>query len=250
MVGKNSELKKTNILLVEDSPSDVAAARRALRESPLYVLRHAGTIREAEQALDEETFDLVLLDLGLPDDNGLNLLTKIRQTKNISVVIISSSDEVVDKIIGLEMGADDYITKPYEAKELNARIKAILRRTQDIQNKKSQSSPQQIYFSGWTLDSDRHQLYDENGASADITTAEFRLLEILAKSSQRVLSRDHLYSALYGTEYGPHDRALDIMIGRIRKKLGDTVDEPKFIKTIRGVGYMFCCDTEKLRKTA
>ncbi len=252
-MNKAIENKTIRILLVEDSKADAEAVKRYLKDQPSHSIQHVETAAQAEEALSEKLVpDLVLLDLGLPDDDGLNLLTKIRETANIPVIIVSINDYVVDRIIGLEMGADDYVTKPYEARELQARIKAVLRRTRAITtpDEPIDQSHEKVNFDGWVLDKSRYALYNQDGISAELTVSEFRILEVLTKTPQRVLSRDHLYNIVYDAEYGPHDRAIDIMIGRIRKKLSDDLDNPKYIKTVRGVGYMFCANTETRKKIA
>jgi DNA-binding response OmpR family regulator len=188
--------------------------------------------------------DVVLLDLILPDMEGFALITKIRELSRIPIIIVSGKKDTTEKIVGLEMGADDYITKPFELRELSARIKAVLRRAENenVETVPAVSNQNQkiIHFNGWRLDCLQFDLFDAEGRSAGLTTGEFRLLEALVKAPNRVLSRDYLFELTRDGEFESFDRAIDVQIGRLRKKLNDDPRSPALIKTVRGVGYMFC----------
>lgn len=187
--------------------------------------------------------DIILLDLGLPDHDGLALLTTIRSKCKAPVIVVSGKNETADRIVGLEMGADDYLTKPFEMRELSARIKAVLRRSAGGDKPPTgevESKAKRLAFSGWVLDRLQYQLFDKDGKPADLTSGEFKLLEALVVAPNRVLSREQLFELTRQGEFDVYDRVIDIQIARIRKKLSDDPQNPALIKTVRGVGYMFC----------
>lgn len=190
--------------------------------------------------------DVILLDLMLPDADGLNLIAQIRRISKAPIIVVSGKDEPTDKILGLELGADDYLGKPFEMRELYARIKAVLRRTgskDDAQNRDSdKKQASKLGFGQWIFDRSSFNVFDQDKKSAELTTAEFKLLEVLLNASGRALSRDQLYELGRGQDYQSYDRGVDIHIARLRKKLGDDPKSPQLIKTVRGVGYMFCAD--------
>ena len=194
---------------------------------------------------------MILLDLVLPDAEGFSLIAKIRAKSKAPIIIVSGKSDTTEKVVGLEMGADDYITKPFEMRELSARIKAVLRRGSEKSNdsapgaaSSAASQADNISFEGWRLDRTQYQLFDPKNRSADLTTGEFKLLEALVLLPNRVLTREHLFEITRGGDFDAFDRAIDIQIGRIRKKIKDDVKSPTIIKTVRGVGYMFCGKTE------
>ncbi len=236
--------QKAVILSVDDDKNLQLVLREYLEEDGYKVISaHSG--RELEDKLKGDPFDVVLLDLMLPDSQGLGLITKIRGTTRAPVIIVSGKSDTTKKIVGLEMGADDYITKPFEMRELSARIRAVLRRSQETLM--SAAAPANdtklgdtITFSGWKLDRTQYQAFDEKGQSLGLTTGEFKLLEALAVSANRALSREHLFDLTRDGKFDTYDRAIDIQIARIRKKLGDDTKAPALIKTVRGVGYMLC----------
>ncbi|WP_340151179.1 response regulator transcription factor [uncultured Sneathiella sp.] len=199
---------------------------------------------ELPEKLSKEQPDIILLDLVLSDTDGTSLIPVIRQHTQAPVIVVSGKNDTTEKVICLEMGADDYLTKPFELRELKARIKASLRR---VEEKISASSAQlkeqepdskkNLNFGEFTLDRDQFQVFDGNRNSLDMTIGEFQLLEALVMAPNRTLSRERLFELTRDGEYDSYDRAIDIQIGRIRKKLGD--DGTRIIKTMRGVGYMF-----------
>jgi two-component system OmpR family response regulator len=240
-------MPKANVLSVDDDKNLQVVVQHYL-EGEGYNVTPALNGKETESHLAQGGFDIVLLDLVLPDTEGLSLISKIRMTSKVPVIIISGKSDTTEKIIGLEMGADDYMTKPFELRELSARIRAVLRRREEggaavasvMTQKKESEGSQRICFSGWCLDRLQYQLFDSQGNSAELTAGEFRLLEALVLSPQRVLTRDYLFELTRESEFEAFDRAIDIQIGRLRKKLQDDPKEPHFIKTVRGVGYLFC----------
>jgi two-component system, OmpR family, response regulator len=207
--------------------------------------------QELMTLLKDETPNIILLDLMLPDTDGISILAQLRALKKIPVIVVSGKSDTTEKIVCLEMGADDYMTKPFEMRELSARIKAVLRRAEDIPSSAQNASADrqetpQIAFGDWILDKARFQLFDRSNASADLTTGEYKLLEALVDAPNKVLSRERLFELTRAADYDSFDRAVDIQIGRIRKKLGDDPKDPQFIKTVRGAGYMFVGEPKPL----
>ena len=186
---------------------------------------------------------LVLLDLGLPGEDGFSIARQLREHWRCGLVIITGRGDAVDKVVGLEMGADDYVTKPFDLRELAARIKAVLRRMAPTESAAPAAAPTTptanlLQFAGWALDLDARQLLDPQGAEVVLTTGEFDLLCAFAREPGRVLSRDHLLEQTHRREAGPFDRTIDVQVGRLRRKLGDDADNPKIIKSVRGAGYI------------
>jgi two-component system OmpR family response regulator len=204
--------------------------------------------RELIQILDKESPNIILLDLVLPDTDGISILAQMTNIKKIPVIVVSGKSDTTEKIICLEMGADDYMTKPFEMRELSARIKAVLRRAEEKPaiepSPATEAGPAQVKFGPWILDRSQFQLFDDKKNSADLTTGEYRLLEALVSAPNKVLSRERLFELTRATDYDSFDRAVDIQIGRLRKKLNDDPKDPSYIKTVRGVGYMFCGEIE------
>ncbi len=208
-----------------------------------YEMLSAGSGKQMLEVLKTSTPNLILLDLVLPDTDGISILAQIRAMQKIPVIVVSGKSDTTEKIVCLEMGADDYMTKPFEMRELSARIKAVLRRAEDVPTSHQAAAPEQdnqINFGDWVLDRAQFQLFDNKGNSADLTTGEYKLLESLVSAPNKVLSRERLFELTRESDYDSFDRAVDIQVGRLRKKLNDDPKEPQFIKTVRGVGYMFC----------
>ncbi len=224
------------ILVVEDDPVS--------RETLASYLRNAGyKVCEAEngdgmrQALAKNDIDLVMLDLSLPGEDGLSLLRELRHQSEIGVIIVSGHDDDVDRIVALEMGADDYVTKPFNIRELQARAKNLIRRTLAA---RSQSPDQPIRrFQGWTLDVPHWTLIDPAGQEVRLTRGEFELLVAFTSRSGRVLTRDNLLDYVSHRDWAPNDRTVDVLVGRLRRKLETDPDAPRLFVTIRGVGYVF-----------
>jgi two-component system, OmpR family, response regulator len=218
-----------------------------------YKVVSAYSAQEVIEGIMNVGADVILLDLVLPDMGGLTLLSKIREKTRVPIIIVSGKSDTTEKVVGLEVGADDYITKPFELRELSARIKAVLRRAEGEKQVKAAPVPttsnqnEKVYrFNGWRLDCLQFELFDDKNQSAGLTTGEFRLLEAMVTSPNRVLSRDYLFELTREGEFESFDRAIDVQIGRLRKKLGDDPKTPAIIKTVRGIGYMFCATVESV----
>ncbi len=203
---------------------------------------HSGRALMALMSVD--TPALVLLDLGLPGEDGLAIARKLRENWHCGLVIVTGRADAVDKIVGLELGADDYVTKPFDLRELLARITAVLRRTAPIApvapgaHVNATPPPERLHFEGWTLDAAARCLVDPAGAEVALTTGEFELLVTFVRHAGRVLSRDFLLEQTRGREAGPFDRTIDVQVARLRKKLEIDLENPKVIKSVRGAGYI------------
>jgi DNA-binding response OmpR family regulator len=229
-------MKNKGAVLIVDDDAGLQTVLSHYLEEDGYRVESALTLSDAAAKAEGAAFDVLLLDLVLPDGEGTELIARLRGKSHSALIVVSGKDDPMEKIICLEMGADDYLTKPFEMRELSARIKAVLRRSHAPANEPA-GTPEdaEIRFDGWCLDRRQLQLFDPQGQTANLTTGEFRLLEALALAPGRVLSREYLFDATRGGDYDAFDRAIDIQIARIRKKLG----EGDTIKTVRGAGYMF-----------
>ncbi|HTK84743.1 MAG TPA: response regulator transcription factor [Patescibacteria group bacterium] len=237
-------MKKTTVLSVDDDENLQVVLREYLEQDG-YRFVGAASGTELLDKVESAQPDVILLDLVLPDQDGLGLISSIRGKSKAGIIVVSGKSETTDRVVGLEMGADDYITKPFELRELSARIKAVMRRNAAPAEKADDhGKATKITFGNWVLDRSQYQLFDTGtGKSGELTSGEFRLLEALAMAPNRVLSREHLFELTRNGDYDVYDRAIDIQIARIRKKLNDDPRSPQLIKTVRGVGYMFCGET-------
>ena len=185
--------------------------------------------------------DVVILDVGLPGEDGLSLARYIRENLDIGVIMVSGAGDTMDRIIGLEVGADDYLAKPFELRELLARMKSVLRRYQRQAPPASEdeSTATRHPFGRCQLDTQRHQLLDADNQDIPITAMEFDLLRVFAEHPNRPLSRDQLLDYTQNREWDPNDRSIDIRVARLRRKIEPNPDKPQVIKTVRGVGYLY-----------
>jgi len=198
---------------------------------------------EMDKHLSSDRFHLILLDLMLPGEHGLSIARRIGSSSQLPIIFMSALGEETDRIIGLELGADDYISKPFNPRELLARIRAVLRRLNQIQQ--NTTSDQSVYFGPYRLDLNACQLY-KGDVEINLTSGEFTLLKIFAKNPNRVLSRDELCTLTEGYERIPFDRSIDVRITRLRRKIEQDVSNPKFIRTIWGTGYLFSNKAEEI----
>jgi len=188
--------------------------------------------------------DLVILDLMLPGEDGLTLARSLRSESGIGIIILTGRGETVDRIIGLEMGADDYLPKPFHLRELLARVKSVLRRVQGRVADNTSATRLRARFAGWNLDLSSRELLSPNGDEVRLTTGEFDLLSAFVNNANQVLSRDRLLDLARNREAGPFDRTIDVQVGRLRRKLEDDPQNPTLIKTVRGSGYIFTPSVE------
>ena len=190
------------------------------------------------QALAGGRVDLVVLDLMLPGDDGLTLCRKLRAKSDLPVIMLTARGEETDRIVGLEMGADDYLPKPFSPRELLARIKVILRRTRSLPDNLRPEAARHIHFAQWTLDTAQRHLVSAAGVVTPLSGAEYRLLRIFLSHPNRVLNRDQLVDLTQGREADPLDRSIDVQVSRLRHRLGDDPRDPLLVKTVRGEGYV------------
>jgi two-component system OmpR family response regulator len=181
---------------------------------------------------------LVLLDLGLPGEDGFGIARQLREHHRCGLVIVSGRGDAIDKVVGLEVGADDYVTKPFDLRELLARVKAVLRRLQPAAAAPGSGSGLRLCFAGWTLDLAARSLSAPDGQDVALTGGEFDLLRTFAQHPGRVLSRDFLLEQTRGREAAPFDRTIDVQVGRLRRKLEARAGDPQIIKSVRGAGYI------------
>jgi len=235
-------MKKGLVLYIDDDAGLQIVITQYLEEDGYEVIS-AQSVGEAMEIVTNDKPDIILLDLTLPDGEGMTLIPQIQAISQAGIIVVSGKTETTEKIVCLEMGADDYLTKPFEMRELSARIKAVARRQgetvvqdNDMPIEKTEKLP---FIKGWVLDRSQYQLFDEGGASKDLTTGEFKLLEALVLSENKALTREKLFDLTRDGEFEAYDRAIDIQIARIRKKIDDNAEDHEYIKTIRGVGYMY-----------
>ena len=226
------------ILVVDDDIDLTSAVASYLGDSGFAVRAlHAGT--DLRQALERGARpDLVILDLGLPDEDGLDLLRHITTRSDTAIIILTGRIDEVDRIVGLELGADDYVTKPVHLRELLARTRSVLRRRRMSRDSPHVPSEAVASFAGWTLDVRERRLDRPDGMEVVLTSAEFTLLEVLLRHPQRSLNRDQLLDLVHGRQANLFDRSIDVLVGRLRRKLGSVNASSSLIKSVRGVGYV------------
>jgi two-component system, OmpR family, phosphate regulon response regulator OmpR len=235
-------VEQTHIIVVDDEPE--------IRSMLVDYLGHAGfSVRGAENGaalrriLAEQPADLVLLDINMPGEDGLSLARFLRANTEVGIVMLTAAGEVVDRVVGLEIGADDYIAKPVDLRELLARIRAVLRRlrTRPPAAAAAAETPaaRLMPIGACKLDLDAHRLYDGDGQEVPITSMEFDLLKAFVEHPNRVLSRDQLLDLAHNKDWEPFDRSIDIRIARLRRKIEADPSKPQVVKTVRGAGYIF-----------
>jgi DNA-binding response OmpR family regulator len=225
--------------LIVEYDDDVRGALQRWLASDGFRVTTVGEGKRVSKVLETEHIDLIVMDTCLPDTDGLRLTTEVRKNYNVGIIILSGRSDVVDRVVGLEMGADDYITKPFEPRETLARIRSVMRRMR-LAPALSTHAPIVTYtFDDWVLDPSSHALFNPNGDPISLTGGEFQLLEALVTHANRVLSRDQLMEWTGGHDSPTFDRSIDTRIGRLRRKLRDHARMPRYIKTIHNSGYLF-----------
>ena len=240
-----SEPEKIKVLLVDDE----AALREPLAE---YLSRQGFSVSQAESAalarthLRDAAPDLVLLDIMMPGEDGLSLCRHVVESRDIPVILLTARGEAMDRIVGLEIGADDYVVKPFEPRELVARIRSVLRRAS--RGEPSAEENELLEFDGWRLDPLKRRLTDPEGAVVAISSAEFRLLVAFLEHPRQVLDRDRLLDMVQGREAHLFDRAVDNQVSRLRRKIEVDSRNPELIQTVWGGGYMLAADVRRIAR--
>src|SRR5262245_40163365 len=236
---------KAHILVVDDEP-EICALLRKCFEREGYAVSEAADGAGLRAGIERRQVDLITLDLTLGGEDGLALAREIRTACNVPIVMITGKGDTIDRVVGLELGADDYIVKPFQLREVLARIRAVLRRYGAAAEPAAQKKHEQFAFAGMVLDVTSRELRDVSGELQNLTTAEFNLLEIFVRRPQRVLSRSDIMDLLKGHDWSPLDRSIDALLGRLRKKVEGDAGDPRLIKTVRGVGYVFAADVKPI----
>lgn len=226
----------THVLVVDDDPA-IRTALREILESSNFKVTEAGNGQEMHRLINEHKIDLITLDIGLPGVSGIDLAREIRVNSNIPLIMVTALADEIDRIVGLEVGADDYVVKPFNVREVLARVRAVLRRSRAAPAKASQAD--EIFeFEGLTLNAQTRVLSSADGNEIPLTSTEFSLLEFLLRNAGKPCSRDDITSHLKGYEWSPQDRSLDTLVARLRRKIEVDVHEPKLLRSVRGVGYI------------
>jgi DNA-binding response OmpR family regulator len=233
----------TRILVVDDD-AKIRTLLRRLFEGEGWQVSEASSRDEVRSQLADGRVDLVTLDLMLGGEDGLTIARELRQDSNVPIIMVSGKGDTIDRVVGLEVGADDYITKPFHVREVLARVRAVLRRTEEAAAAQSLTiaAREAFCFGGFVVDLSKRELHGPEGALIPLTTAEFALLEVFVRNVNRVLSRDRIMDLTKGHEWNPLDRTIDNHVARLRKKIERDADNPLLIKTVRGIGYSFTAD--------
>lgn len=234
-------------ILVVDDDREIRDLLGKFLEKQSFRVTVARDAREARKLWPLGRYHLVVLDLMMPGESGLDFARWLRSQSEVPIVILTAMGEETDRIVGLELGADDYVAKPFNPRELLARIRAVLRRaTADSSTGGAQEPPAKVIrFSGWVLEPARRRLLNPQGAEVPLTGGEYELLVALVERPNRVLTRDMLMDLLRGRQAGPFDRAIDVAVSRLRRKLEDDGRNPQLIKTVRGGGYVLATAVDR-----
>jgi two-component system OmpR family response regulator len=224
-------------ILVVDDDREIRTLLREYLEKNGFRATAVADGRETRRALERTRFDLIVLDLMLPHESGLDICRSLRATSDIPIIMLTALGDEVDRVVGLEVGADDYLPKPFSPRELLGRIKAVLRRT--VAPRVTDAGAARAYrFAGWRLDIAERALTRPEGQPVALSGAEFRLLSHLLANAPRVVTRGELMEALRGREHDPFDRSIDVRVSRLRQLLGDDARAPRIVKTVYGEGYI------------
>ncbi len=232
----------SHIVVVEDDPDTREEIEDCLKLDG-FVVSAVASAEAMRTTVHARPADLLLLDLSLPGEDGLTMTKAIRRESDVAIIMVTGRNEEIDRVLGLELGADDYITKPFSTRELLARVRNVLRRTKGRQYpdlNRDMSPASSLYeFEGWQLDVDRYKLTGPDQADHPITTAEFRLLQSFVEAPNRVHSREYLLDRTHGTSWAGYDRSIDGLVSRLRKIFSSVQPDQNFIVTVRGTGYVF-----------
>ena len=228
-------MQDDTILVVDDDPK-MRKLLRACLEADGFGVSEAGDQAAALEAMQREEVTLVTLDLNLGADNGFDLAREIARDHKVPIIMVTGRGDVIDRVVGLELGADDYIVKPFHPREMVARVRTVLRRT--ARTVEAPAEDGQVFaFDGLRADPSRLELLDREGAVVELTGGDFRLLEVFLEAPGRILSRDTILDRLHGRCWSPYDRSIDNQVARLRKKIELDPANPRIIKTVRGIGY-------------
>jgi len=238
-----SDAKAPSVLIVEDEVASLKLLSGYL-EAENYEVFTATNSDDAEKVFKNKAIDVVLLDIRIPGKNGLALTRELRSSSNVGIILVTQKKDDIDKIVGLEMGADDYITKPYNPRELLVRVRNLLSRLKATSTQGSQQFVQAkaASFGEWSLNLGRRTLQGKSEESCQLTEGEFKLLTVLLQSPGTVMNRDQIMNRMERRDWFPSDRTVDVLIARLRKKLNDNRKNPLYIDTARGTGYVFIAD--------
>ena len=234
-------MSETGHILVVDDQQEICDLVREYLSDEGFRVTTANDGAGLRDTMARDSVDLVILDLVLRGEDGLQLARELRSQSDVGIIMLTGRGETVDRIIGLEMGADDYLSKPFHLRELLARVRSVLRRGANRAAERAAATPSRarIRFSGWSLDLASRELTSPAGEDVRLTTGEFELLAAFVNHANQVLSRDRLLDLSRHREAGPFDRTIDVQVGRLRRKLEDDPKNPSMIKTVRGGGYIF-----------
>ncbi len=250
----------TNVLVVDDDPKVRSLLSRCLEGEGFTVLLAEDDVQALDLTRNSQP-DLITLDINLGQGDGFEVARQIRGFSDVPIIMVTGKDDVIDRVVGLELGADDYITKPFHLRELIARVRSVLRRVRntdpaapdiDASEPARSTGPdgETFHFDGLTARPDRFELTGRDAVPCELTSGEFKLLNVFVQRPKRILSREQLMDLIGGQDWAPLDRSIDNQVARLRKKIERDPSNPKLIKTVRGVGYSFTCDVERSGQSA
>ncbi len=227
----------SRIAVVEDDP-EISRMMVSYMHDHGFEVSAARSGRDLDRVMSDSKIDCVILDVGLPGEDGLSICRRLRGKSSVPIIMVTGRGSDTDRIVGLELGADDYLPKPFNPRELLARVRAVMRRSVPTEAAPVET-PQTLMFEGWRLDMARRQLFAPDGTPRSLTSGEFNVLALFCQHSRKVLSRDDLLEMLHGRAAAVFDRSIDVQISRLRRKIETNLKDPSFIKTVRYGGYFF-----------
>ena len=231
-------------VLIVDDDKEIRSLLREYLQKQAYRVTAVADGKALRAALEAGHPDLIVLDVMLPGEDGLQLCRDLRARSNVPIIMLTARGEETDRIVGLEMGADDYLAKPFNPRELLARIKSVLRRSRSLPENLEPEAVKSYRFAGWLLDAATRNLTSPDGVVVPLSGTEFKLLRIFLAHANWVLTRDQLIDLMISRDAGPFDRAIDVQVSRLRQRLHEDAREPRIIKTIRGAGYVLAVSVE------
>ncbi len=242
-----SEKREQSLILVVDDDPRVRQMLVSYLEGEGFQVETADGGAQMRVVMAKTCPDVILLDLVMPGEDGLSLARELRAQSNIPIIMLTGRGDVIDRIVGLEVGADDYITKPFHLREVLARIRTVLRRAQPVvPNANSAGNNEIREFEGWRMDFTRRELFSPSGERVTLSTGEFDLLTVFVNHPNQVLDRDRLMDLLKGQEWSAFDRSIDTQVSRLRKKIEENPAQPRLIKSVRGVGYVLASKVSRV----